>query len=465
MLIPSNTLFFLLSATPSAAFFVGPSRRSFQPRIRYPSQILRSSSPSTYEPNIPYDENPPLAKGIDSVEWMEPVDVTARRESTKEFLGQGGGAAIAPLSSPTSEILPLFPLGGMVYTPHTSHVLNIFEPRYRSMYNDILLNGTRRFVVSMSHPEKQGCFASTGVVFYLKDLKEVSQQTDDQIKYICEHMVIGRVKMENVLNPSVWKTRDTYLKVGGSIVKEEGDEVSIEEQETPDENVLTDIYTTLKEWSLEPDEASLKRSFEALVELQHELSEDVRFTKKSVPSLGVRSGGGKGSLWSSVRLWQSYTEQRLVGRQNELQIDFQEKLVKFLTEEKNVKEDELPSAIGFSDLSPQLQKDVQDLQNRISDELEPLVLESTLAMQKILEASDHLDRAKLLRYFVDSERKRLEAKKMLQNMFQEETSSDRLESEDPATKPDAGVTKLPDEDVMKDDVGGVDFSADDDGFQ
>ena len=42
--------------------------------------------------------------------------------------------------------MPLFPLG-VTYLPYTQPVLNIFEPRYRQMYNDILFSGARRFMV------------------------------------------------------------------------------------------------------------------------------------------------------------------------------------------------------------------------------------------------------------------------------------------------------------------------------
>jgi Lon protease-like protein len=70
--------------------------------------------------------------------------------------------------------------------PHSDHVLNIFEPRYRAMYGDILFNGSRRFVVPVSNPET-GALASVAPVFYLEDLKEVSEQTKDQVKYVCSH--------------------------------------------------------------------------------------------------------------------------------------------------------------------------------------------------------------------------------------------------------------------------------------
>ena len=63
--------------------------------------------------------------------------------------------------------------------PESEHVLNIFEPRYRKMYNDILFNGSRRFVVPVSRGDG-GVLSASGVVFYLEDLKEVSEQTQDQ---------------------------------------------------------------------------------------------------------------------------------------------------------------------------------------------------------------------------------------------------------------------------------------------
>eukprot|EP00961_Rhodomonas_salina_P271983 3675273-Rhodomonas_salina.2 len=70
---------------------------------------------------------------------------------------------------------------------NTDHTLNIFEPRYRAMYNDILFSGARRFAVCPV--DEEGRFARVASVFYLKDLQEVSEQTGDQIKFICEHEV------------------------------------------------------------------------------------------------------------------------------------------------------------------------------------------------------------------------------------------------------------------------------------
>jgi hypothetical protein len=50
-------------------------------------------------------------------------------------------------------------------------------------------------------------------------------------------------------------------------------------------------------------------------------------------------------------------------------------------------------------------------------ELQPLVMESSLTMQKLLEAEDHQARLKLLKYFMDAECRRLDTKKRLKGIF------------------------------------------------
>ena len=351
------------------------------------------------------DSEDPLGRGIDSVGWLPSALKTA---GSSEPIDEVGDEAV---------VLPLFPLGGIVYTPNSEHVLNIFEPRYRQMYNDILMNGSKRFVVSMSHPTEKGSFASTGVLFNLEDLKEVSEMTEDRVKYICNHKVTGRVQIRRVLNPEAWIKGDTYLRVEGTIIDDsaEPDEVKEGDAEKKDEP-----YAAMASYlglSTNNEELSLRSAFSSLVDLQHDLQEDVRFTMASVDTLSVLEGPGDGSLWNTIRLWQSYAEQRLAARQAEMQKEFQEKLLEFLMKERGMEEGEMPSAVGFQDLSPELQAEVQELQSRMALELRPLVLESTLTMQKLLEAEDHVARVRLLRHFIDAERKRLEARKTLQGVF------------------------------------------------
>jgi hypothetical protein len=111
----------------------------------------------------------PLSKGVESVSWLPSVESGLVEQEKKD----------------EAAVLPLFPLGGIVYTPNSEHILNIFEPRYREMYTDILMDGTKRFVVAMSHPNEAGRFASTGVLFELQDLKEVSEQVSFFPRKLC----------------------------------------------------------------------------------------------------------------------------------------------------------------------------------------------------------------------------------------------------------------------------------------
>jgi hypothetical protein len=179
------------------------------------------------------------------------------------------------------------------------------------------------------------------VLFELEDLKEVSEQTDDQIKYICNHKVTGRVKLHRVINPAAWESRDTYLRVEGSITDDSGKDEADEE----DKDEETDeVYGVLSQTMMgnPKEQSALRDAFANLIDIQHDLEEDVRFTRASVVSLALKPGSGKDGLWQTIRLWQSFADQRLMSRQNELQRDFQDKLQDFLKEDRGLKDEELP---------------------------------------------------------------------------------------------------------------------------
>lgn len=94
-------------------------------------------------------------------------------------------------------------------------------------------------------------------------------------------------------------------------------------------------------------------------------------------------------------------------------------------------------------------------------ELEPLMLESSLTMQKILEAPDHKARCKLLIFFMDAETKRLESKKSLKGLFSMDSSS-MTASDIPAEEMISGdSTTLPSEPKS----GPSTFFDDEDAFQ
>ena len=174
--------------------------------------------------------------------------------------------------------------------------------------------------------------------------------------------------------------------------------------------------------SLTKEERGLRESFAKLVALQHELKEECRFTRVSVQTFGI----GITSLWLSAAAWSQFVEKRLEATQNEMQKDLQAKLAEFmsrgggdLSEKLNAYDDDDSGAlsIDFEELSPELQQELQLVQARATEELGPLALERAIHMQRIVQARTYDERLIILRECVDSERQRLEAKKMLQSAF------------------------------------------------
>jgi hypothetical protein len=255
------------------------------------------------------------------------------------------------------------------------------------------MNGSKRFIVSMSHPTEEGIFAETGVIFQLLDLKEVSGMTGDQIKYICNHRVVGRVKLHRILNPEAWKTRETYLRVEATAIQEPQDarlqEIDQLEKDTTMSDTTSDIYRNLKKLTKTQEEKDLVQSFEHLVKLQHDLEEDVRFTRSSISFLAVSPGDGDDSLWQSVRLWQSFIEQRLNMAQNEMQTDFQTKLLEFLKKEKGFTDKDIPKYVVVSTLHQPWTMNLQTHPN-------PFYI--NILVQSDLMTSPHLCRKKFKNY-------------------------------------------------------------------
>jgi hypothetical protein len=173
--------------------------------------------------------------------------------------------------------------------------------------------------------------------------------------------------------------------------------------------------------SLTKEERGLRESFTKLVALQHEMKEECRFTRVSVQTFGI----GPVGIWLSAAAWSQFVEKRLEAAQTEMQKDLQSKLAEFLSKGRDSSEkfslydddDSGALTIDFDELSPDLQRELQLIQARATEELGPLALERAIHMQRIVQARTYADRLIVLRECVDSERQRLEAKKMLQSAF------------------------------------------------
>jgi Lon protease-like protein len=285
-------------------------------------------------------------------------------------------------------VLPCFPLGDDAYLPESKPGLNIFEPRYRQMYSDILFSGGRRFIVPPTRQEDPGQvkLAEVGVVFYLDDLQEVSEQTGDQVKYICKHSVIGRVRLKKVLNPRAFADRSTYLKVECEDLVDSDEDADLSEAEANVEGLVFNLQ-----------------------ELQGRSGGRVGW-----PGATGNATRGAG-FWNMVSSWREYLLQRASLRKAQFDKDLQERIVGYLREAKG----EVPSQISIGELPESLQKEVVQMKQQFSEDINPLVQVYRESAQVLVQSESHGERLQLLSDMLEQERKRLEAQVALKGIFDE----------------------------------------------
>jgi hypothetical protein len=339
-----------------------------------------------------------------------------------------------PISTKENEVvLPIFPLGSNVHLPYSEHVLNIFEPRYRAMYNDILFNGSRRFVVPMCDPHAQGHFSKYACVFYLDDLKEVSEQTNDQVKYVCSHTCVSIVRIERVVNDTVWGDRSSYLKGVCVEIGEYGKE--------GEEGVAGGGASVDGEYATK--EAMLVEKFTRIVQMQQELDEPVRFREELVKELSAKNK--KGGFWRIVELWQSLLTNRVNYKETELQRDVQALLQSFLKSQgPEFAEKQARGEVTLNSLPDNIQNQFKQLQLNYQEEARELVNEAIYPFQQLLEKEEHVERLDFFSDMLANEENRLQTKLSLKNLFSSSpstSSSDSLgkddeEKDDPTTGQD-----------------------------
>jgi len=339
------------------------------------------------------------AAGVPDVKWFPVVD------------------AFKPDSEPTegATTMPLFPLGA-AYLPGTDNLLNIFEPRYRQMYDDILLSGSRRFMVT-NVDQDSGRLAEVGVIFHLDELKEVSEQTKDRVKYIGQHSVIGRAKLVQVLNPSSMRNSETYLRA-------QVEELVDESESEPE--------------LLQQKQEEAKQLFWDLVDAQTRLDEQPRFTESVKNSISfkacdpdafmsrISSSGGRTKLdikerglWGTIVLWQQFLEQRSAVVGQKMEKDIQSKILEYLKKEgliKKLASSRLP--LSLKDLPPELISAIKSIQKRHREELQDLDCDPHgEVFQVMLQAESHRDRLAIFSSMLETEHKRLVVRLKLQTLF------------------------------------------------
>ena len=312
-----------------------------------------------------------------------PASLAARRERA----AQEAAGTRATDGAGREGLLPIFVMSEMF--PYQKMQLNIFEPRYRQMYSDILFNGSRRFAVPVSNPET-GRLATVAPVFYLEDLKEVSEQTDDAVKYVCSHKVIGRVRINRTLNDKVWRDRTTYLK---AVVEplEDGDD---DEDLSTRERTLTDRFTSI-------------------IENQTKLQEPVRFTENLKATLSAARG--EDGLWRMAGLWQSLMQNRLAAKESELSDEIQKLLRQYL--ESQGQDMRSKVTVQFDSLPAEIRAEFTRLQQQYREESAAMVSATIYPFVLLVQCDTHAERLSVFGEMLEEEEKRLQAKVALQSLF------------------------------------------------
>ena len=402
-----------------------------------------------------------ISEMIDSVEWMPSV------------YDMEDDAALRSASSirKDSRILPFLPLME-VFIPFSDHTLSIYEQRYIELYDwlldDVKSEGKPEFVVSLAHPSEDGVFASYGVLFKIKDFVEMDEteaqdiygdeegqlpvgadllEESSAVKYVATHTATKIVKIRRVLNPASWEKEDTYLRVEAVVTDylKDSSFQQVGDGAAKKDGAITSESTGGKaprKWksdeaegplprrrqqSFYEDVIDLREAFFELVKTQHELKEEIKFTKDSGHAFARGITEGHRGFWLTVLSFQQFLEQRILNHHAEMQSDFQENLMDYIGREK-----ETPAVIDVADLPSPLKEEAQQMEARISEELGPMRLETNLFMQKLIE-SDQGGRIKTMIAMVKREMKRLQIKKTLNGLFTDGVGDDNeVDSEEAA---------------------------------
>eukprot|EP00613_Pedinella_sp_CCMP2098_P020657 CAMPEP_0171682484 /NCGR_PEP_ID=MMETSP0991-20121206/557_1 /TAXON_ID=483369 /ORGANISM="non described non described, Strain CCMP2098" /LENGTH=438 /DNA_ID=CAMNT_0012269703 /DNA_START=56 /DNA_END=1372 /DNA_ORIENTATION=- len=347
--------------------------------------------------------------------------------------------------SPGSTVYPLFPLGSVTYLPNSEHVLSIFEPRYRKMYNDILFSGGRSFAVCTV--DGGGRFSEAASIFYLEELKEVSEQTKDQVKYVCQHRCTKRVKLKRVLNPAAW-TKDTanYLKVEVEDILDDGTPPAAAAQAPTDEDLFagagavtapaaTEAATeaaALAVGAYAEDMQTLCSDMDSVVELMTSFKEEPRFSPQvkgvfTPQDFAAVGADGDNKLWQLASLWQSFAQERMNHVERQGTADIQAVIMAHVTKNGTKSMKEL--AGRELTIPPALQKEVEAMTKRVREAMGEKLEATTVPYQQMLQEPSRGERVRVLRRVVLEEKLRLAAKQSLRNLFPTESKNSGGEDE------------------------------------
>ncbi len=160
------------------------------------------------------------------------------------------------------DIVPVFPLAGALLLPRGQMPLNVFEPRYLAMIDDVFCSGRR--LIGMIQPDPaRGGPAEKPLLYSIGCLGRVTQfsETGDG-RYLIELTGVARFRVEEELHVATAyrQCRVSYTRFSRDFIAHEGEEAVNREA------LLSALRAFLKANDLKADWAGIKKApNEALV--------------------------------------------------------------------------------------------------------------------------------------------------------------------------------------------------------
>jgi len=314
----------------------------------------------------------------EEVRWLSPD------EPQQEGAGKAGPV----------KVMPLYPLPS-VYTPFSNPSLNNIESRNKKMVDDVI-GGDGRFCVSMM-AQDTGRLAEVGLVFRLETREIVSLSPSNpsafdvgrpMVKYLLNNTVVGRVRIQRVLNPEAWSApgRPDYLLAEVSPLLEDAEQAKASDTE-----------------ELEQEAAELFNEIAGSLEAPP--PGEVRLEER----LGASnfSSCEQAGLWSAAALWQSYCHTRLAYKHAVVSTDLNELVVDAAFEQGGPVNLPVRPETLSSELQERLQRETQKLAARFREEVDSSGCDPYMPFQVLNQATSHCERLRILKGMLLRERSRL----------------------------------------------------------
>jgi hypothetical protein len=137
----------------------------------------------------------------------------------------------------------------MVYLPHTTPQVSFKESHHLQMYNDIILSGARRVLVTPT--SKVDGVPAVGEIASVLYLDEYEVKSEDPKTISCTHTVIGRARITKLLNPvASGGDEPQYLRAEVELIEENDERAP--ELEAEAKKLLTQMIEAYEKSGVNP---------------------------------------------------------------------------------------------------------------------------------------------------------------------------------------------------------------------